>query len=146
MGKNNEAVKEYNHILEKAEDYIPAMNNLAFLYLQGYGSKEKALELALRAYRAAPETPQIMDTLGYALLKNNRPKEAFEMLRNANMSLPDDPSVQYHLALLYKESGDAGHAREYASRALKTSDFPEAKEARLLLDSINGTNIGFKAR
>ncbi len=146
MGNKNEAMKEYQHILEKAADYMPAMNNLAFLYLQGLGSKEKALELAFRAYRASPETPQIMDTLGYALVKNNRPKEAFEMLRNANMILPDDPSVQYHLALVYQESGDSGHAREFASRALKTSDFPEAKEARLLLDSLNGTNIGFKSR
>jgi putative PEP-CTERM system TPR-repeat lipoprotein len=146
MGKKNEAVKEYQHILEKAGDYLPAMNNLAFLYLQGLGGKEKALELALRAYRAAPETPQVMDTLGYALVENNRPKEAFELLRNANMILPDDPSVLYHLALVYKESGDTGHAREFASRALKSTNFPEAKEVQLLLDSLNRTNIGLNSR
>ena len=146
VGKKNEAVKEYLHILEKAEDNAPALNNLAFLYLQGFGSKEKALELALRAYRAAPEVPQMMDTLGYALVKNNRLKEAFELLRNADMLLPDDPSVKYHLALLYKESGDSGHAREFISKALLHNDFPEEKEARLLLDSLNGTNIGYKTR
>jgi putative PEP-CTERM system TPR-repeat lipoprotein len=146
MGKKNEATKEYEHILEKSEDNVPAMNNLAFLYLQGLGSREKALELALRAYRAAPETPQIMDTLGYALVRNNRPKEAFELLRNAAMLLPDDPAVQYHLALVYQESGDAGHARQYLSMALKNKEFAEAKEARLLLDSLDGSNIGYKTK
>jgi len=146
VGKKNEAVKEYLHILEKAEDNAPALNNLAFLYLQGFGSKEKALELALHAYRAAPEVPQMMDTLGYALVKNNRLKEAFELLRNADMLLPDDPSVKYHLALLYKESGDTGHAREFASKALLHKGFSEEKEAQLLLDSLNGTNIGYKTR
>jgi len=137
MAKDKEAVKKYQQVLEKAEDNVPAMNNLAFLYLQGLGSKEKALELAIRAYRAAPEAPQIMDTLGYALVKNNRPKEAFEVLRKAVALLPEDPSVQYHLALVYKEYGDAPHAREAVMRALKSTDFPEIKEARILLDKLN---------
>ena len=141
MGKKNEAVKEYQQVLEKADDHVPAMNNLAFLYLQGLGSKEKALELAIRAYRAAPENPQIMDTLGYALIKNGRAGEAFEILRKVYALLPDDPSVQYHLALAYKDSGDAGHAREFVSRALKSSDFPEAKEAQLLLTQLNGRKL-----
>jgi putative PEP-CTERM system TPR-repeat lipoprotein len=140
MGKPREAAAKYRQVLDKSENNVAAMNNLAFLYLQGLGSNQEALELAMRAYRESPEAPQILDTLGYALVKNNRPKEAFELLRKAAGLLPDDPSVQYHLSLVYKASGDTGHAREALARALKQGDFPEAKEARLLLDKLGNAN------
>jgi len=139
MGRTKEALKKYQKVLDEAGDYVPAMNNVSFLYLQGLGSKTEALELAMKAYRAAPELPQIMDTLGLALVKNGRPAEAFEILKKAAALLPDEPSIQYHLALAYKESGDNAHAKEVLSKALKSTDFPEAKEAKLLMEKLAGS-------
>jgi len=140
MGKNKEALKKYQKVLDESENYVPALNNVAFLYLQGLGSKAEALELAMKAYKAAPELPQVMDTLGLAFVKNGRVAEAFEILKKAVALLPYEPSIQYHLALVYRESGDTAHAKEALSRALKSTDFPEAGEAKLLLEKIVGGN------
>ncbi len=138
MGKSRDAVKKYRQTLENSENYVPAMNNLAFLLLQGAGSKEEALELAIKSYRAAPESPEIMDTLGYALVLNHRVPEGLKILQKAAGAMQDNPSVQYHLAVAYKESGSIAQAKEALSRALKSGAFPESKSARNLLDRLNG--------
>ena len=137
MDNGKLAVKKYQQAIERAEDFVPAINNLAFLYLRGLGSKEEALELAYKAYRNLPESPEVMDTLGYALIKNRRAGEGLKILQMAAVLLPGNPAVQYHLALAYKETGDIGQAKEAAVRALKSGDFSEAKEARLFLDRLN---------
>ncbi|MCC6346517.1 MAG: PEP-CTERM system TPR-repeat protein PrsT, partial [Nitrospirales bacterium] len=67
-GKKKEAAARYRQVLEKSGDHVPALNNLAFLYAEGYGSREEALQLAMKAYRIAPGSAEVMDTLGYILL------------------------------------------------------------------------------
>ncbi|MCC6346620.1 MAG: tetratricopeptide repeat protein, partial [Nitrospirales bacterium] len=112
--------------------------NLAFLYAEGYGSREEALQLAMKAYRIAPGSAEVMDTLGYILLKKGRTEEALKVLEKAASLLPGNPTVQYHTALALKERGDKGRAVEFLHRAVHTGDFPEAVAARGLLAELRG--------
>jgi Flp pilus assembly protein TadD len=73
-----------------------------------------------------------MDTLGFALLKNNRNDNAKKVLEKAANLLPDNPSVAYHLALAYKESGDKANALKVIQKALTLGDFADAAAAKLL--------------
>jgi putative PEP-CTERM system TPR-repeat lipoprotein len=136
LGRKAEAVKKYEAILAKSENFTPALNNLSYLYLSGYGKPEKALELALRAYKLAPERAEVQDTLGYALLKNNKHQDALKVMKTAASMSPASPTVQYHLALAYRANGDKSMALDAVQNALKSKSFPELKDAEKLLSEL----------
>jgi len=131
-GKKKEAVVKYKSSLEKAPNYTPALNNLAYLYAEGYGNKEEALRLAVTAYKQEPSNAGLMDTLGYALLRNNRKDDARKVLEQTAKLLPDNPTVSYHLALAYKETGDRKKASEAVQKCLAGGSFPDAAAAKML--------------
>jgi len=132
-GKKKEAAEKYKLCLEKAHSYVPALNNLAYLNADGYGKKEEALRLAIMAYRLEPGNAGVMDTLGYALLKNRRIGDAKKVLEKAVALLQNNPTITYHLALAYKESGDKQNAVRTLQNALALGDFAEANAAKSML-------------
>lgn len=136
MGKKKESVAKYRELVTVSDQYVPALNNLAYLYADGYGSKEDALRLAMTAYKLDPGNAGVMDTLGYALLKNNRKEEAKKVLEKAFNLRPGNPTVAYHLAVAYKETGDRVNAVETLKKAVARGDFPEARLASDLLASL----------
>jgi putative PEP-CTERM system TPR-repeat lipoprotein len=132
-GKKKEAIDKYRLALEKSDTYVPALNNLAYLCASGYGSKEEALRLAISAFKREPGNAGVMDTLGFALLKNNRLEDARKVLEKAVTLLPDNPTVTYHLALAYKDSGDKANALKMLQKSLTLGEFADAKPAALLV-------------
>lgn len=132
LGKKKEAIKKYQETLTKAENFIPAINNLAYLYVDGYGNVQEGLRLAFSGYKNDWENPALMDTLGYALLKNGRPADALKILERAADLMPGNPTVAYHLALAYKDSGAGRQAAAMLEKALSLGQFPEAPQARKL--------------
>jgi Flp pilus assembly protein TadD len=119
-------------VLEKAETYVPALNNLAYLSAAGYGDRQEGLRLAISAFKQEPGNEGILDTLGFALLMNRRLDEAKRVLEKAVAALPGNPTVHYHLALAYKESGDRVAARRELDKALSLGECPDSAAARLL--------------
>ena len=132
-GKKKEALTKYRAVLDKSSSYVPALNNLAYLYADGYGNREEALRMAINAFKLDPGNAGIMDTLGYALLKNNRRDDAKKVLEQAIKLLPDNPTVCYHLALAYREAGDKPKALQTIQKSLTLGDFPDAGAAKTLL-------------
>jgi putative PEP-CTERM system TPR-repeat lipoprotein len=137
-GKRKEAVASYRAAIEKSANHVPSLNNLSYLYAQGMGSPKEALQLALTAYKLEPGNPAVMDTLGFALLKNGRAKEARTILEKSASLLPKNPSVAYHLALACKESGDRPQAIKVVRNALAMGEFRESAAARALLAELTG--------
>jgi putative PEP-CTERM system TPR-repeat lipoprotein len=132
-GNKKEAVDKYRLSLSKTENYLPALNNLAYLYSEGYGDRTEGLRMAISAFKQEPGNGGVIDTLGYALLKNGRTAEACKVLEKAVSILPNNPTVNYHLALACRENGDKGQAAAALHRALQNGSFPEERDARLLL-------------
>lgn len=135
-GNKTDAIKKYRAALALSNTYAAPLNNLAYLYLEGYGSKEEALRFVERAVALDPENPVILDTLGYALLKNNRHQEAREYLEKAVALLPDEPTINYHLALAHQASGDKKQASKRLQIALRSEIFAEVQKARTLLEEL----------
>ena len=131
-GKKKEAIVKYRMVLEKTDTYVPALNNLSYLCAAGYGNKEEALRLAISAYKHEPGDAGILDTLGFALLKNNRLEDARKVLEKATVALSKNPTVHYHLALVYKASGDKTNAQRTVQKALSLGEFPDSGAARQL--------------
>jgi tetratricopeptide (TPR) repeat protein len=133
MGRKKEAVGIYREVIKYSPKHVLALNNLAFLCAEGYGSKGEALSLATRAFSLQPNSPEVMDTYGYALLKNGKKTEALKVLEKTATLMPNNPTVHYHLALAYRESGDKAKATASAQKAFQFGEFPESGAARNLL-------------
>ena len=136
-GEQAEAVKKYRSALALSGSYLPALNNLAFLCAEGYCSKEEALRLAQSANTFSPDKPEVLDTLGYALLKNGRPREALMYLQKSEARLAGNPQVNYHLALAHKELGEQKQAVERLQVALRSDSFKETQQAKALLAELD---------
>lgn len=132
-GKKKEAMVKYRAVIEKSDNHVPALNNLSYLCALGYGSKEEALRYAIAAFRGAPGNAGVMDTLGLALLKNNRLADARKVLEKTVGLLPENPAVAYHLALAYKESGDKANAIKMLQKSLSLGEFSETKAVASLV-------------
>jgi len=141
-GKKNEAVEKYHDALEKDENHVPSLNNLAYLYADGYGDPKQALQPAVTAFRLEPGSPLVLDTLGYALLKNGRAGEARKILEKAVSLLPANPTISYHLALAEYAAGDSRQAVARMQNTLKMGTFPESARASSLVAEWTGKRRG----
>jgi tetratricopeptide (TPR) repeat protein len=135
-GKKKEAADKYRLCLEKSNTFVPALNNLAYLSADGYGKKEEALRLAILAFKLDPGNAAVMDTLGYALLKNRRIADAKKVLEKAVNLLQNNPTVNFHLAIAYKESGDKPNAVRTLQKALALGEFADANVAKSMLTEL----------
>jgi Flp pilus assembly protein TadD len=71
--------------------------------------------------------------LGWILLQQQTTlDEALKYLESAAGARPDDASINYHLAAAYEKLNRRTEARRAVDRSLKSSDFPERKDADAL--------------
>ena len=112
LGDKGQALSLYRACLEQDADYLPALNNLAYLYADNYGDLDEALTLAGRALRRRPTDAGIMDTLGYVLVRQKRFSEALPYLQKAALMLPKEPLVKLHLAQAQLGLGQQNEARD----------------------------------
>jgi tetratricopeptide (TPR) repeat protein len=135
-GKKKEAAARYRAILEHNDNFVPALNNLAYLCADGYGKKEDALRFAISAFKLKPGDAGVMDTVGYALLKNGRYLDAIKVMEKAVAMLPADPSVRYHLGLAYHLAGERSKAEQALQKAVSLGAGPDAKATSELLAQV----------
>ena len=139
IGNKREALKLYEEVLAKNEKHLPSLNNAAYLYAENYSNKEKALELAMKAYRLRSSDSGVMDTLGYVLLQNGRGQEALQLLVKAARLLPKNPTVLYHLALACNNQNKNPQAISILEKALILNDFPEKQKTQKLLKKLTAS-------
>ena len=135
-GRRKEAVSEYSRALTFSQNHVPTLNNLAYIYAEESKNLPMALQLATRAGNLEPGNGLVQDTLGFVLLKNGRFSDAARALQKAAGLAPDNPSVYFHLALVYNEQGDTREAIANLQKALGSGDFAEKKEAKVLLEKL----------
>lgn len=102
-GKMQDAETQYRIALKDSPDNPVVLNNLAFLV--GKKSVAQALPLAEKAHRLAPNNPQIMDTYGWLLMRQNHPEEALPLLQKAAAAQKGSPQIQYHYAKALADTG-----------------------------------------
>ena len=132
-----QAQQAYEKVLALSPRFAPAANNLAWLYSEHGGDKERALQLAQTAKELVPDDPQISDTLGWILYKRGLYQRARSLLKESVTKLPDNPEVQYHFGMAALKAGDREGARVALRTAAASSrDFPGRDEARKALSEI----------
>ncbi|WP_305046478.1 XrtA/PEP-CTERM system TPR-repeat protein PrsT [Geoalkalibacter sp.] len=136
VGNFSEAARLLKAAVEINPNYVPALNDLAYLLIDQQKQPKDGLDYAMRAFRLAPTEPAVMDTLGYAFYRNGQSDRARPLLEAAAKSLPDNGTVLFHLAQVYKDLGEAELAVQVLEQSLGKGDFPEQASARDLLDRL----------
>jgi tetratricopeptide (TPR) repeat protein len=133
--KYPEAKAQYQKVLTLKPDQPAAANNLAYLTaLDENGDLGEALRLAMLAKQALPEDPRIADTLGLVHLKREAYGLAISQFQQALDVIPNDPVINYHLALAQFSNNDKDSALKSIQKSLEAeSSFGEREEAEKLL-------------
>jgi tetratricopeptide (TPR) repeat protein len=127
----------YEKALAITPRFAAAANNLAWIYSEHGGDKDKALSLARTAKEVAPDDPRISDTLGWILYKGGLHQQALVLLKASASKLPDNPEVQYHLGKAYAHVGDKDGARKALTVAVNSPQaFPGKDDARKALGDL----------
>jgi putative PEP-CTERM system TPR-repeat lipoprotein len=127
------AAREYETLLREVPDQVVALNNLAWLYHET--RDPRALELAERALKGAPDNPSIKDTAGWLRLQGGQVEQGLALLREAAAAAPRTAEIRYHLGAALARSGDTRTARRELDAALALPDQgPWRAEAQRLLD------------
>ena len=133
----DQARREYETALKVDPNFIPAANNLAWLYAERGGNIDRALALAQLAKEKYPDDPSISDTLGWVYYKKNAYIKAVSLLRESAEKLPRNPIVRFHLGMAYAKTGEKGLARKELAESLKLENsFPGAEEAQKTLKEL----------
>jgi tetratricopeptide (TPR) repeat protein len=137
-GNKKQALNLYESILTLDKNHVPTLNNLAYLLMDVYSDNERALELAIKCFQLKSNDPRILDTLGYALLKNGQPDKSIIFLEKAASAMPEEITIQIHLARAYKSAGRNDEALVSLS-GINTSNAQESQlqEVEDLLKELN---------
>lgn len=131
----DEALAEYDAILESSPDNAIALNNAAWLRYQA-GDPE-ALSLAERAFAAAPDNPAVRDTLGWVLVEAGRVDEGLPHLEAAVEAAPEARDIRFHYAAALARAGRTGDAKAELERLLDGPEpFSTRADAEALLESL----------
>ena len=127
----------YEKVLAIEPRAAAAANNLAWIYSEHGGDKDKALQLAQMAKEIAPDDPRVSDTLGWILYKRGIYQNALSLLKESAAKMGENPQVQYHLGMVYAQLGDQANARKALNAAIGSpADFQGKDEARKTLASL----------
>jgi len=107
------AAAKYRAVLEINPESPVALNNLAWIL--GETGDPKAREFAERAYRLAPFSPNVVDTLGWTLVRGGDVNRGTQLLRLASNLAPGDTEIRMHFGRALVKAGD----KEGARRALE---------------------------
>lgn len=138
-GETDKAVAAYQKVLETNPNNIKALTSLAVLTANRLKQPDKALELAKRANKAAPDDPAISHLLGRLAAQSGDCRWAVSLLQETSRKQPDDPEITYDLAEALFGLGQLKNAETAAQKALQAGTpekFSRREEAAQFLDMI----------
>lgn len=135
LKRNEEARAVYAKVTEYYPQYVPALNNLAWLTQDK--DLNQAIKIARQAESIAPDAPFVKDTLGMLLMRQGDNSNALRLIQEAAKVATGDPQIQLHYALMLAKHQRNSDAQKILQALVKK--FPgtsEAKEAQSLLATL----------
>ncbi|MCK0743844.1 tetratricopeptide repeat protein [Chromohalobacter nigrandesensis] len=105
-------------IIEREPDNAEALNALGYTLSNDMDRHQEALPLIEKAHRLEPDSPAILDSLGWVYFHLERAQEALPYLREAYRGQPDQ-EVAAHLAEVLAATGREDQARALVEDALQ---------------------------
>ena len=113
IGKWDEAENDLISSLEVDPNQAYVINYLAYSWIEKGLKIQKSLQMLERANKLKSNDPYIIDSLGWALFKLKKYKEAKEYLQLALSLMPADPIVNDHFGDVLWKNGNEIQARYY---------------------------------
>ncbi len=113
IGEWDKAEKDLLSSLDVSPDQAYVINYLAYSWIEQGVKIKKSLQMLEKANKLKSNDPYIIDSLGWALFKLDRFKEAKEYLQIAVRLMPADPIVNDHYGDVLWKIGSKIQARYY---------------------------------
>lgn len=135
------AIEAFDRAIELDPNNATALNNAAFLYGELLGDPSKALVLAERANEIRPDSPELLDTLGWIQYQLQQFEEAENALRRS-LEHRESAVSFFHLASVLFKQDRLRAAETYLKRAMELRPDPEtrAEMERLQVDITRAQN------
>jgi tetratricopeptide (TPR) repeat protein len=117
QGDSNAAEDSYKKALANQPDQPLAANNLAYLMMERGQDIDVALSLAETAHRGLPNSPSTADTLAWAYYHKGTYGSARDLLESVEKTDLNNPSIEYHLGMIYAKLGDKPNAITHLKKA-----------------------------
>jgi len=132
QGDTDSAIAKYEEFLELDPDNVAALNNLAWILKDT--DSDRALEYARKADDLSGGMPAVRDTLAMIMVARGELDDGAGILAELRQAQPENPSFQYHQAIVEVERGNTDTARELLEKLIAGNpQFPELDEAQALL-------------
>ncbi len=135
-----DAVEAYEKMLTINDSYLPALNNLAYLYSTKFDKPERAFELAQKAREQSPTSPYTADTLGWIVYKRADYPWALSLLQDSYNKLKGNAEVAYHLGSAHYQLGHRESAIRILEESIADDSVYDGKETATDLISILKTD------
>lgn len=136
-GDYQNALHQFEALATQRPDDAIVLNNLAWLYSQKGDSRARAT--AEKAYKAAPQSAPVADTLGWIVANQGDASGALKYLKQACAESPNDPSMQYHLAFVYAKTDQTADAKQILQKVVASGANASVKnDAKQLLAKLGG--------
>lgn len=136
----DDAIKVYEDMLKERPDAEIVNNNLASLLLDSR-KDQASIERAYALVKTVKDsqTPQFLDTFGWASFKVGKFDDAEKALKQAIEKMPDTAVFHYHLAKIYIAKSEQDLAKQSLQKAVKLAEnqqFLQKEDAVALLKSL----------
>ncbi|MBI4859348.1 MAG: tetratricopeptide repeat protein [Candidatus Riflebacteria bacterium] len=119
LGRNDLAREAYERALKLDAREVRAMNNLAFLLIEGELDIPRAKKLLARAVQLVPDFASAWDNLGWAHYATKDHGRATEYFKTSLAKDPKHAPAHYHLGLSFLRREDYAAARRHFERVVK---------------------------
>ena len=126
------AIQQYEAALRVQPEQPLVLNNLAWAL--GQVKDPKAIPTAERAAALAPNSPDVLDTLGMLQLQGGDPKKGLETMQRVRDLAPNRPELRLHYAKALLQNGRTQEGKaELRELATAKADFPGKADIPALL-------------
>jgi tetratricopeptide (TPR) repeat protein len=131
MDRIDDAIEELEALLARDPDDPVALNALGYTLADRTERYEEAREYIVRAFEQSPDSPAIVDSMGWVEFKLGNHAAALEYLSRA-WSLDRDPEIAAHLGEVYWVAGDEEAATDIWYESLQEN--PDSEALREVID------------
>lgn len=141
QGDLTRAKERYRAVIAAVPGDVTALNNLAYILAEERDTTGEAVALARRAASLAPQSPQVLDTLAWALHQSGDSASARGPIALALRANPNAVDALLHSALIDTAVGELAAAKARLERALTLSPALESREdVRALREKLAAVN------
>jgi tetratricopeptide (TPR) repeat protein len=139
FSKATEVIEE---VLEQDPKNAHAWNFLGYSLIERNEKLDKAYEYIMKAIEISPNDGYIRDSLGWYYYKKGATQKALVELKSAIKLVPDDSSINKHLAIIFTNLRNFKAAKQYIKKALSSAQSEtERKELHEVLKELEQKRI-----